>query len=95
MSAILQEPPPYMPINRDDREIWALLLGLGYNHVKLIKYEKGVEIVFTHKPWLKSDNSNVEKSEVIDLRWAMDELPLGMAKPLIERMHDLGTRKYK
>lgn len=68
--AILNESPPYMPIAYVDREIWALLVGLGYYHVKLIKYEKGVQVVFTHKPWLKSEGSNVEKCEVIDLRWA-------------------------
>jgi len=83
--ANLLESPPYMPINRDEREIWALLNGLGYYHVKLIKYEKGVQVVFTHKPWLKDEHSNVAKAEVVDLRWAMDELPLGVTKPLAEK----------
>lgn len=83
----LVEPPPYMPIAYVDREIWALLTGLGYYHVKLIKYEQGVQVVFTHKPWLKSEGSNVEKSEVIDLRWAMDELPLGVAMPLVKKVY--------
>lgn len=85
--AMLNESPPYMPINRDDREIWALLTGLGYYHTNLIKYEKGVRVVFTHKPWLKSEGSKMEKAEVIDLRWAMEELPLGVAMPLVEKAH--------
>ena len=85
--AILNESPPYMPIAYEDREIWAILVGLGYYHVKLIKYEKGVQVVFTHKPWLKSEGSNVEKAEVIDLRWAMEELPLGVALPLVKKMY--------
>lgn len=84
--AILNESPPWMPIAYADREIWALLTGLGYYHVKLIKYEKGVQVVFSHKPWLKSEGSNVEKCEVIDLRWAMDELPLGVAMPLVRKV---------
>jgi hypothetical protein len=68
--AILLESPPYMPLNPEEREIWTILVMLGYYHVKLIKYEKNVQVVFTHKPWLKSEGSNVEKAEVIDLRWA-------------------------
>jgi hypothetical protein len=42
--------------------------------------------VFSHRPWLKSEGSNVEKCEVIDLRWAMDELPLGVAMPLVRKV---------
>jgi hypothetical protein len=61
-------------------------VGLGYYHVNIIRYEEGHEIVFTHKPWLKSEGSNVQKGEVINLDWAMDELPLGVAMPLIQKV---------
>ena len=75
-----------MPIGREEREIWAILVGLGYYHVKLIRYEKDVQVVFTHKPWFKSEGSIVEKCEVIDLRWAMEESPFGAALPLIRKV---------
>ena len=71
--AIILESPPYCPLDDDDAEIWAILNMLGYYHVKLIKYEKHVQVVFSHKPWLKSEGSNVEKCEVLDLRWAFPE----------------------
>ena len=86
--AILNEAPPYMPIDRETREIWSILVGLGYYHVKIIQYQKGIQVVFSHKPWLKSEGSNVEKCEVIDLRWAMEELPLGVAMPLVKKAYN-------
>ena len=77
----LLESPPYMPLNRDDREIWALLVGLGYHHAKIIKYTKGKEVVFAYKPFLKSKIKCFdEQSVIVDLRWAFqktkDPLPL-------------------
>lgn len=86
--ANLNEAPPYMPINKDEREIWAILVGLGYYHVRLISYKKGQELVFEHKPWLKSEGSDVWKGEVINLNWAMDELPLGVAMPLVKEVYN-------
>jgi hypothetical protein len=83
--AVILESPPYMPINPDEREIWTILNILGYYHVKLIKYEKHVQVVFTHKPWLKSEGSNVEKGEVLDLRWAFRETE-GVALGLVKRV---------
>lgn len=93
--AMLNESPPFMPLDRETREIWALLVGLGYYHVKIIKYEKGKEIVFTHKPWLKSEGSNVEKGEVINIQWAMDELPLGVAMPLVRKAYAQFKKEQK
>ncbi len=91
--ALIVESPPYMPMDRDTREIWAILVGLGYYHVKIIDYKKGQQLAFQHKPWLKSEGSNVWKCEVINLNWAMDELPLGIAMPLVKKVLDLGERK--
>ena len=72
--ANLVESPPFMPMDDDACEIWAILQMLGYYHVKIIKYEKHVQVVFIHKPWLKSEGSNVEKAEVHDLRWAFRKI---------------------
>ena len=83
--AILNESPPWMPIATQNREIWTILTMLGYYHVKLIKYEEHVQVVFTHKPWLKSEGSNVEKAEVLDLRWAFREME-GAALPLVRKV---------
>lgn len=83
--AILNESPPYMPIALEDREIWTILNMLGYYHVKLIKYVKNEQVVFTHKPWLKSEGSNVEKAEVLDLRWAFKDT-MGAALPLVKKV---------
>ncbi len=84
--AILNESPPFMPIDPETREIWAILVGLGYYHVRIISYKKGHELVFEHKPWLKSEGSNIWKGEVINLDWAMRELPLGVALPLVKKV---------
>lgn len=83
--AIIHESPPYMPIALEDREIWTILTMLGYYHVKLIKYEKNVQVVFTHKPWLKKEGSDVEKAEVLDLRWAFKDT-MGAALPLVKQV---------
>lgn len=85
--AIILESPPYCPIDDEAAEIWAILNMLGYYHVKIIKYEKHVQVVFTHKPWLKNEGSNVEKAEVLDLRWAFRHLE-GVALPLVRKVFD-------
>ena len=74
-----------MPLNPEEREIWTILVMLGYYHVKLIKYEKNVQVVFTHKPWLKKEGSNVEKAEVLDLTWAFFEKQ-GVALDLVRKV---------
>lgn len=85
--AIILESPPYCPLNDDDAEIWAILNMLGYYHVKLIKYEKHKQVVFSHKPWLKSEGSNVEKCEVLDLTWAFRDLE-GVALSLVKKVFE-------
>jgi len=83
----LLESPPFMPIEPEAREIWAMLNLLGYYHVKIIKYEKNVQVVFTHKPWLKKEGSNVEKCEVLDLTWAFREIGPGVAEELVRKAY--------
>lgn len=87
--SLVTHSPPFMPINPEEREIWAILNALGYNHVKLIHYQKNVRVVFSHKPWLKSRCSSVEECEVLDLTWAFHETrqeELPMAKKVIDEM---------
>lgn len=89
--AVILESPPYCPMDDNDCEIWAILNMLGYYHVKLIKYEKHVQVVFSHKPWLKSEGSNVEKCEVLDLRWAFPEQKDLL--PLVRKVFDEYNRQ--
>jgi len=83
--AVILESPPYMPINPEEREIWTILTMIGFYCVKLITYEKNVQVVFTHKPWLKKEGSNVEKAEVLDLTWAFRETD-GIALELVRKV---------
>lgn len=83
--AVILESPPYCPLDDDTAEIWAILNMLGYYHVKIIKYVKHEQVVFSHKPWLKIEGSNVEKCEVLDIRWAFRHLE-GAALPLVRKV---------
>jgi hypothetical protein len=52
--------PPYMPVDEDARQIWAILVGLGYDPVQIDKYEPKKTLVF----------STNGKETTIDLSWA-------------------------
>lgn len=60
----LQYSPPFMPINEETRLVWAVLVGLGYDPVKIIKYEPKKTLVF------KSKGSE----KTIDLSWAFQSV---------------------
>jgi hypothetical protein len=52
--------PPYMPVDEGVREIWAILVDLGYDPVKIVNYEPKKKLVFVSKG----------KETTIDLSWA-------------------------
>lgn len=52
--------PPYMPIDEGVREIWAILVDLGYDPVKIVEYTPKKKVVFVSKG----------KETTINLSWA-------------------------
>jgi hypothetical protein len=52
--------PPFMPVEHETSGVWTILVGLGYDPVKIIKYEPQKILIF------QSNGSE----KIIDLSWA-------------------------
>jgi hypothetical protein len=65
--SILLESPPYCPIDEEERQIWALLVGFGYKYVKILRYFPKKLVEFEYVP---NVNFKTKKIEIIDMSWA-------------------------
>lgn len=68
--AILLESPPYCPLDEGERQIWALLVGLGYHNVRILRYFPKALVEFEYVPHI---DTNTKKREIIDIAWAFKD----------------------
>jgi hypothetical protein len=81
--SILLESPPYCPIDEEERQIWALLVGLRYHNVKIFRYFPKALVEFEYIPHI---DTNTKKREIIDISWAFkDDLsPLDLVRKVFK-----------
>lgn len=84
---ILNEPPPYMPLDEESRLIWIIIQYFGYYNVNILEYEPKKKIVFS----AMYGTSKVKRE--LDLSWAFGEDidPLPLVRKVFK---DMEEKKY-
>lgn len=80
--AELHYSPPFMPLDIEAREIWTILVELGFDPVRIIKYEPHKSLTFVYRP---CPNSVLKVEKTIDLSWAFRDTD-GVALPLVRKV---------